>query len=177
MLPGRYRVRLTKGAHVIETSFDVGLDLRAPFSLDDRKAQLEAALRVRALFGSMTALVQRLQTLKAASDARATLLPEGDALQARLHALSARTEELRKLIVATKEGGAITGEERLREHADLLYYALLRWEGKPGRSQVEHIDALRKEFEEVKAAHEALLKSGVGPVNEELVQRKLAPLP
>ena len=34
-----------------------------------------------------------------------------------------------KKIVATKEGGAITGEERIREHLDLLYGAVNGWEG------------------------------------------------
>ena len=32
---------------------------------------------------------------------------------------------MRKRIVATKEGGAITGEERLREHTDTLYGAIM----------------------------------------------------
>jgi hypothetical protein len=31
----------------------------------------------------------------------------------------------------TTEGGAITGEERLREHTDQLYGAILSYEGKP----------------------------------------------
>ena len=48
-----------------------------------------------------------------------------------LVALDAKLEAVKKKIVATKEGGAITGEERIREHTDHLYGALLSWEGKP----------------------------------------------
>ncbi len=57
--------------------------------------------------------------------------------------LAAGSSEARKKIVATKEGGAITGEERLREHADSLYGAILSWEGRPARYQLERIDDAR----------------------------------
>ena len=42
----------------------------------------------------------------------------GDALVAKLRSVAKQLEELKKKIVATKEGGAITGEERIREHLD-----------------------------------------------------------
>ena len=50
---------------------------------------------------------------------------------------------MRKKIVATTEGGAITGEERLREHTDQLYGAILSYEGKPGAYQMAYIDTLK----------------------------------
>ena len=177
VLPGRYRVRLTKGAQVIESTFEVGLDRRAPWSLEDRKAQHAAALRIRDLFGSMTALVERLQTLKAGADARAAGLPAGDPLGVKLRSLGTRTEELRKLIVATKEGGAITGEERLREHADQLYGALNFWEGRPGQYQLERIAVLERELGDVDKSLGALVASEVPALDRELQQRKLETLP
>ena len=42
-----------------------------------------------------------------------------------------KADVIRKKIVATKEGGAITGEERLREFMDDLYGGILTYEGKP----------------------------------------------
>ena len=44
-----------------------------------------------------------------------------------------KADAMRKKIVATKEGGAITGEQRLREFTDDLYGAIMSYEGKPGR--------------------------------------------
>jgi hypothetical protein len=55
-------------------------------------------------------------------------------------------DAVRKQIVATKEGGAITGEERLREHTDQLYGALLSYEGKPGDYQLAYLEALKREL-------------------------------
>jgi len=70
--------------------------------------------------------------------------------------LLAKVEAAKKKIVATKEGGAITGEERIREHADHLYSALLSWEGKPARYLLERTDALRRELADVKSEFDAL---------------------
>ena len=55
---------------------------------------------------------------------------------------------MKKLIVATKEGGAITGEERIREHLDHLYGALAFWEGRPAKYQIDRIEVLDKELGE-----------------------------
>jgi hypothetical protein len=177
VLPGTYTLRLTRGAQVVEGKLEVVLDRRAPYGLAERKEQFEAAMRVHALFEDMSALGDRLDAAKDAAQARAKALPAQDALAGKLDGLAGGLDGLKKQIVATKEGGAITGEERLREHADLLYSALLRWEGRPGRSQLDRIDALRREFDEVRAAHEALRKAVLAPLNRELEQRSLLPLP
>jgi photosystem II stability/assembly factor-like uncharacterized protein len=177
VLPGFYTVRLTKGSEVIETKLEIGLDRRAPYGLADRKEQFEAAMRVHALFGDMSALVDRIEGARHASGARAKALPDGSALKPRLAALSAQLEEVRKKIVATKEGGAITGEERIREHADLLYSALLGWEGKPARYQLDRIDALRHELADVAKEFADLEAKEIRPLNEQLSRQKLAPIP
>ena len=58
--------------------------------------------------------------------------------------------------MATKEGGAITGEERIREHLDTVYGALMSWEGKPASYQVERIEVLRRELADVGKQFDAL---------------------
>ena len=57
-----------------------------------------------------------------------------------------KVDAVRKQIVATTEGGAITGEERLREHTDQLYGAILSYEGKPADYQIARIESLRREL-------------------------------
>ena len=75
---------------------------------------------------------------------------------------------VRKLIVATTEGGAITGEERLREHTDQLYGAILSYEGKPADYQVARIDSLRRELTDVIQDFEKLLTNELPKLNETL---------
>ena len=64
LLPGIYIVRMTKAGKVSETKLTVGLDRRVKFSEADRKAQFDAAMRVHALFGDESALMDRIILLR-----------------------------------------------------------------------------------------------------------------
>jgi hypothetical protein len=70
--------------------------------------------------------------------------------------------------VATTEGGAITGEERLREHTDQLYGAILSYEGKPGDYQIARIEVLRRELGDVLKEFDGLLAKDLPALNETL---------
>jgi hypothetical protein len=163
---------------VLEAPFEIRLDRRAPFDLAARKAQFEAVMRVHALFGRMSAAVDRIAAARDAALARAGEVAAADAaLAGRLRAFAGRAEAVRKQIVATKEGGAITGEERLREHAEILYSALNGWEGRPARYQLERIDALDRELRDVERDLAAVFAREVPPLDDALRGRGLAPIP
>ena len=66
VLPGTYTVRMTKAGKVSETKLTVGLDRRAKFNEADRKAQYDAAMKVHALFGDESALMDRILFLRGA---------------------------------------------------------------------------------------------------------------
>ncbi len=176
VLPGTYTVRLTKGKETVETKIVVAMDRRAPYKLADRKAQLDAALRVKEIFDDMSKLVDRIEAARGAAIARAKGLPEGDALAAKLRHAADALDEARKKIVATKEGGAITGEERIREHLDQLYGAILGWEGKPARYQIERIDVLKRELGDVSAELDGIVTREIRPLDAELKARSLQPI-
>jgi hypothetical protein len=63
-------------------------------------------------------------------------------------------DAVRKQIVATTEGGAITGEERLREHTDQLYGSILSYEGKPGDYLIANIETLTRTLGDVTSEFE-----------------------
>jgi hypothetical protein len=95
-------------------------------------------------------------------------LPEGDALRKNVSDFDGKVDAVRKKIVATTEGGAITGEERLREHTDQLYGALLSYEGKPGDYEIAYIDALKRELADVTKEFEQLLAKELPALNDSL---------
>src|SRR5947207_10309219 len=66
LVPGVYTMRLTKAGKVSETKLTVGLDRRAKFTEADRKAQFDAAMKVHALFGEESALMDRILSLRKA---------------------------------------------------------------------------------------------------------------
>ena len=176
LLPGTYTVRLTKAGKVSETKLNVGLDRRAKFSLADRKAQFDAAMKVRALFGDESALMDRLLGMRAELAKAGANLPESDALRKNLTDFDAKIDSVRKKIVATTEGGAITGEERLREHTDQLYTALLSYEGKPGGYHLAYIEALRRELQDITQEFEQLIAKELTGLNEQLKDKGQPPI-
>jgi photosystem II stability/assembly factor-like uncharacterized protein len=177
VVPGVYTVRLTAGKKQLDTKMTIDLDRRAPYKAADRKEQFDASMRVHALFGRMSASVDRIEAAKNVALADGKQLDKTDALATKLGAFVEKLDELKKQIVATKEGGAITGEERLREHADILYGALQLWEGRPARYQIERIEVLTKELQDVEKGLDALLAKEVPALSPELEKRKLSPIP
>jgi len=171
--PGTYTVRLTKGKETYETKIDVGLDRRVAFSAADRRAQYDAAMRVRALFGDMSGLVDQINAVRMQADATGAKLPANDAAKKELASLSSKADEIRKKIVATKEGGAITGEERLREHMDTLYGAIMSYDGKPSDYQIARIDALGRELDDVKKEFAGLREKDLPKANAALKAKNL----
>jgi photosystem II stability/assembly factor-like uncharacterized protein len=171
--PGVYTVRMTKGDHVYEDKVAVGLDPRSPFTAADRQSQFDAAMKVHAMFGRMSDLVARIQTVRGSAGAIAAKLPETDPLRTQLTALSNKADAIRKQIVATKEGGAITGEERLREHMDQLYGGLMSYEGKPSATLVAYTGALERELGDVEAEFAKLRDGDLATANAALKAKGL----
>ena len=168
LVPGDYTVRLTKAGKVYDTKLTVGLDRRAKFSPADRKAQFDAAMRVVELFGNETALMDRIIGLRQALAQTGAAVPEGDQLRKQISDFDGKVDAVRKKIVATTEGGAITGEERLREHTDQLYGAILSYEGKPAAYQIAYIDTLKRELDEVTKQFDHLLAQDLPALNDSL---------
>ncbi len=171
--PGTYTLRLTKGDQVLEDRITVGLDGRAQFSVADRQVNYDASMRVHAMFGRMSDLVAKIQAVRGGAEGVGGKLPADDALRASLTALSARVETLRKEIVATKEGGAITGEERLREHMDSLYGGLIGYEGKPADTLVAYIGVLDRRLKTLETDFAAIRDGDLAKANAALKARGL----
>lgn len=172
--PGDYRVRITKAGKTYEAPLKVGLDRRATFSVAQRKAQHAAVMTAHALFGRMSDSVDRLNGLKTAADARAEA--GDDEVKTAVAAFIEKSEGARKKIVATTEGGAITGEERLREHLDNAYGALNSYEGQPAPYQIERVAALERELTEVETEVAAIVAADLPALNEKLKAKGLDPI-
>ena len=117
----------------------------------------------------------RIMALRGAMVQRSASLPESDQLRKALTQFANKIEVVRKKIVATTEGGAVTGEERIREHTDQLYGALLSYEGKPGQYQVSYIDTLKQELNGVAKEFDDLVANELPQLNEQLKAKGQAP--
>jgi photosystem II stability/assembly factor-like uncharacterized protein len=173
VLPGTYTVRMTRGDQVYTTKLDVVMDSRATYTLADRKLEFEAAMRVYNLLEDMSYEVEKIAGMRAALLARAAVVNATEPLHKSLLDLAANIDEIRKKIVATKEGGAVTGELRIREKTTELYGDLVSYEGRPAEYQVARIDSLKHELDDVVKEFDALTTRVLPGVNSALVAKNL----
>ena len=120
--------------------------------------------------------MDRILALRKALAQTGAALPEGDPLRKNISDFDGKVDGVRKKIVATTEGGAITGEERLREHTDQLYGAILSYEGKPGGYQIAYIDALKRELVDVTKEFDQLLTHDLPALNDSLKSKGQQPI-
>lgn len=176
VLPGTYTVKMTRDKNVYTTSLQVLADPRSQHSPADRKAQFDLAMELYKLLGDMTYAVDRINGVRLALEARAAKLPAGDPLRQRLKVAAAQVDELRKKIVATTEGGMITGEERLRENLADLYGNLVSYEGRPSRTQLERKAAITRELADVVKDFDAWLAKDLSGLNAALALKQGEPV-
>ncbi|MBA3257584.1 MAG: hypothetical protein H0T64_13185 [Pyrinomonadaceae bacterium] len=175
-LPGTYMVKMTKDKQVYTTPLQVVADPRSKHTAADRKAQLELSLKLYDLLSNMTFAVERINGVRLALADRAAKLPGTDPLTKRLQAASAAVDVLRKKIVATKEGGMVTGEERLREFLSDLYGNVVFYEGRPSQTQMERANALGRELDDVVKNFDTWLAQELAGVNSALAKKRLEPI-
>jgi photosystem II stability/assembly factor-like uncharacterized protein len=172
-LPGRYTVKLTEGDSTYSTTIRVVGDPRVTHAIADRKAQFALSVTLYDLMNQMSTVVDRMNDMRGSLDDRGTGLSTADSLLKALTKGSAQVDTMRKKIVATKEGGMITGEERLRENLAELYGSVVGYDGRPSEMQVERTGAIGREMGDVSKDFERWIRIELPKINKMLEGRGL----
>ncbi|HVZ41154.1 MAG TPA: sialidase [Candidatus Kapabacteria bacterium] len=165
-LPGTYTVRLVNGDSEYTAPLRVVPDPRSKHTAADRQEQWALANRLYTMLGDMTTLVEQMNDLRRTLEDRAARA--NGALAPALRKAAAEVDTLRRQIVATKEGGMITGEERLREHLTGLYGSVIGYEGRPSETQTARADAIARELGDVSKQFTVWVGDHIGPLNTQL---------
>jgi hypothetical protein len=176
VLPGTYTVKMTKGDEVYTTELKVVGDPRTKYTMAERQAQFDLAMKLYNMLDHMSWAVDSIIAIRDAATERASQMPANDPLRQRLTALAASADKIRSEIVATKEGGAITGEERLREFLTTVYGDVNSYNGPPTAAQVDRTEVLGRELEDVIKKFQTQLVGQLPAVNRALQQKKLEPI-
>src|SRR5450755_2181963 len=176
VLPGTYTVKMTKGDQTYTTQLEVVTDPRAKYTLEDRKAQFDLAMKLYGMLEHMSWAVDAIIDVRDAAIQRAAKVPASDPLHKKLTDLAVSCDKLRAKIVATKEGGAITGEERLREYVTNVYGDVDSYDGRPTDAQIARTDVLGRELEDVIKEFQTLAGSQLPGINASLAKQKLEPI-
>ncbi len=174
VVPGTYTVKMTKGDEIYTTKLTVTLDPRATYTVEDRRAQFDLVNRLASLLNHMSWGVDAIISVRDESLARAVKLPANDPVRKQAERLAADVDQIRVKIVATKEGGMITGEERLREFLGGLYGDVNGYEGRPTNSQVARADALAHELDDVIHQFNDVTTKQLPDLNRGLEAKRLA---
>jgi hypothetical protein len=150
------------------------LDPRAKFTIEDRKAQFDLTMKLGGVLDHMTWAVDAIVAVRDSAQTSAAKLPAADPVRAKLVALAESADAIRSRIVATKEGGMITGEERLREFLSELYGDVSSYEGRPTDSQAARGEVLGHELEDVIKEFTDLTARELPDLNKGLQAKKLA---
>ena len=176
VLPGIYTIKMTKGDQVYTSKLKVVADPRATYTLADRRAQFDLAMKLHSELGRMSYAVDSIINVRDSAAQRMGKIPEGDPLRASLQQLSQQADALRSRIVATKEGGAITGEERIREYMTSVYANVIFYDGRPSNSLTARTDALSRELRDVIHDFDRLTAQQLPNINSELQKKQLPPI-
>jgi hypothetical protein len=173
VLPGTYTVKMTKGDQVYSTTLNIVMDPKATYTLADRKEQLALTLKVGALLNHMSWAVDAIVSVRDTALADAAKLDNKDPLHQDLTALAQSADAIRIKIVATKEGGGITGEERLREYTGDLYGDVSGYDGRPTDEQVTRAEVLRRQLDDIVDEFNRLAAEQLPTINAQLTTKKL----
>ncbi|HEX7140295.1 MAG TPA: hypothetical protein VF219_20765 [Vicinamibacterales bacterium] len=176
VLPGTYTVRMTKDKNVYTTPLQVITDARANYKPEDRKANFDLANKLKGQITDMAFAVEQMNAVRGALDERAAKLPANDATAKKLRAASDAVDTLRKKVVATKEGGMITGEERLRENITDVYGGIIFYEGRPSQMQLDRADSIGRELADVVKDFNAWSSKELPGINSALGKKNLPPI-
>ena len=176
VVPGTYTVKLTRGKEVLTTQLVAAIDARAKYTVADRNLEFDSAMKVYRLLADLSFDVDSISGVRDSLLERASKLPEADPLAKQVIEMANKSDLIRKKIVATKEGGAITGEERIREKTSQLYGALVFYEGKPADYYIARIDSLSHERKDVRDEFDKLVATDLKAENDLLLARKLEPI-
>ena len=171
MPEGTYTVKLVKGKDVYTSSVQLVADPRATYTADDRTLQQKTVHRLYGMVESFNALTERVLNLRDQANVAAAKLTGGEKKQ--VADMANKLDAMHKTLVATREGGWLSGEEELRERLGMLYGAVNLYDGRPTDSQLEEMENLSRMLDTKVASFDGLVKQELVAVNRVLKNRKV----
>ena len=174
--PGDYTVKLVRGNDTLRSTVQLVADPRSTHTAAERATQQELVHRLYRDLERLTYVVDAIIDTRDQARARAEKLGKGDALGKTLGAAADRLDGLRRSLVSVREGGPITGDEKLREKLGRLYGGVNGYEGRPTNSQLRYAGVLAGELAAAQKEFETLTGKDLITANAGLSTRKVDPV-
>jgi photosystem II stability/assembly factor-like uncharacterized protein len=170
---GEYTVKYIKGKETYTSKLVLTPDPRATYTGEERTLQQKTVRRLYDMLADFTFLTDRVKSLRDQANARAEKLSGAD--KKKVTAFAAKLDEQYKTLVATREGGWLSGEEQLREMIGSLYGAVNGFDGRPTDSQLAESERVAGELAKKMTWFDSTSKE-LAEINRMLAAKKLETL-
>ncbi len=184
--PGTYTVKLTKGDKTFTGKIELILDPKSEHSAADRDLQFKTVTQLFKMQEDLAVLDKQLVNLKDSINVKVKSLNPGntapgntkqgnsaqESLKKILSGYADKLDKLHKTLIATKEGTAITGEEKIGEKLTELFAGVSGYDGRPTDSQLDRTKGLDKEMQDAQKAADDLFTKELALINAELSKEK-----
>jgi photosystem II stability/assembly factor-like uncharacterized protein len=170
--PGEYTVKIVKGDQSFSGKIRVVYDPSIPHTSQDRDAQFETLMRAYNLLQELAFLDRNVTEI---GEHARTMASEANnkTLSKKLSTLCELMDNLHRELVATNLTTAITGEEKLREKIGDIYSAVLGYQGKPTKSQVDRLETLSGEVNVIKKEVDLIIANDLPNLSTQLAAENL----
>ena len=139
--PGEYKVKITKGEDVYESSVQVNENSDWKFSSEDKELRREKMMEGYQLLEDLAYVDRRLNDVREQIPLIMEKMATSASLKKKFDALSKALEDVREGLLVTKVGD-LRGEQRLREKVAAVYGSIAAYPGKPTDSQIRRLEML-----------------------------------
>jgi photosystem II stability/assembly factor-like uncharacterized protein len=177
--PGTYTVKVIKDDQTYTTQVQLVPDPRSKASDEDRALQTQTVMRLYGMLADLTFTADSAVDARDQARQRAAAVGTGSsagALRRQLTQLADQLDALHQQLVATKEGGWLSGEEELREKMADLYGAVNGYEGRPTRSQIDEVKVIEARLGDLSGRIAAVEKAQIAKLNRDLAAAGKQPI-
>src|SRR5260221_7201056 len=171
---GKYSVKLIKGNDTFTSAVELIPDARANYSAEERELQQKTARHLFELTENFAFLTERTMNVRDQAQARAAKLTGAD--RKAVNDLAEKADALYKTLVATREGGWLSGEEEIRERLAMLYGAVNMYDGRPPDPELHEAELVEKEIGKKSSEWDSLAAKELAAANKALAAKKLEPI-
>jgi len=170
---GAYTATIRRGEENYHARIEISGDPASPHAAEDRRPQQVTVMRLYRLLERLAFVSAMVTGARDQLDMGSKKLPAGESLARDLAELRDQLDQLHKTLVATREGGRLTGEMRLREYIGELYGEVSRYGGRPTRTQIERAGTLEQEVESASRRFASLTGPALDGLNRRLRERQI----
>lgn len=173
---GVYTYKVIKGKETFEGTVNLVPDPRSPHSVEDRQSQQQTALDLYHKLQDLTYLVETLLDIRDQAEARAQEAGAKSGVGKKLQRYIDEVDELQSSLVSSS-AGVFADDPKLREDLGNLFGDIVRFDGRPTRSQLDRTEFLGEELERVKVSFATITTTrDLSQINSQLEGRGLDPI-